>query len=548
MSNDKSLPAGRQAGNDRTGGDVAGNQSAPMDSHHSIIKSGSIIAGGTLSSRILGFIRDIILARILGTGLKADAFFVATKIPNLFRDLVGEGATNSSVVPVLSEYRVKKTPEEFWNFVSVILVMAMVALSVITLLGMIFVDPIVRLIAPGFIATPEKFELTVKLTRLVFPYLILIGLTAYSMAILYTFKSFRAPAYSPCLLNIAMIIGALISVKFMEEPVYGLAISVIAGGVLQLLAQQAALLKTGIRFKWPRTFKHAGALQVGKLFVPRLFGAGVYQASVLLDTFCASLASIVGPGGVSAIYYANRIIQLPMGVFGVALASAALPTLSDMVSNNDTEKFKKAVVFSLENIFFIMFPTSIIIMLLGMPVIRVLFERGEFDEYSTAITGGALMCYSLGLFSFGAIKIMVAAFHAMQDTRTPVKVAALCLMINAALNFLLMIPFKVSGIALASSTAATIDFLILFHLLDKRLGGLNSGLRLFIGKVLFATLVTGLGVYLGWTFVPMPEALKLFVVGTAGFMIYGLLCVWLKVEPAQKLSEWMFRLWTLRKK
>ena len=405
MSNDKSRPG-------QTAGGSTGNQAASADSHHSIIKSGSIIAVGTLSSRILGFIRDIILARILGTGWKADAFFVATKIPNLFRDLVGEGATNSSVVPVLSEYKLKKSPQEFWEFVNVILVMAMIVLSVITVLGMIFVDPIVRLIAPGFIATPEKFELTVKLTRLVFPYLILIGLTAYSMALLYTFKSFTAPAYSPCLLNVAMIIGAPISVKFLDEPVYGLAISVVVGGVLQLFAQQSALIKTGMRFKPPHTLKHAGALQVGRLFVPRLFGAGVYQASVLLDTFCASLAFIVGPGGVSAIYYANRIIQLPMGVFSVALASAALPTMSDLASNNHTEKFKKAVVFSLENIFFVMFPTSIITMLLAVPIIRVLFQRGQFDEYSTAITGGALMCYCLGLFSFGAIKIMVTALTA----------------------------------------------------------------------------------------------------------------------------------------
>ena len=193
-----------------------------------------------------------------------------------------------------------------------------------------------------------------------------------------------------------------------------------------------------MRFKFPATLKNPGAMQVGRLFIPRLFGAGVYQATVLLDTFCASLASIVGPGGVSAIYYANRIIQLPMGVFSVALASAVLPSMASFASNNDTEKFKKALVFSLENIFFIMFPTSIITMLLAMPMIRVLFQRGQFDEYSTAITSGALVCYCLGLFSFGAIKIMVTAFHAMQDTRTPVKVAALCLMINAALNFILI--------------------------------------------------------------------------------------------------------------
>jgi putative peptidoglycan lipid II flippase len=319
-----------------------------------------------------------------------------------------------------------------------------------------------------------------------------------------------------------------------------LAISVLVGGVLQLFAQQSALIRTGMRFKIPKTLKHPGALHVGRLFLPRLFGAGVYQATVLLDTFCASLASIVGPGGVSAIYYANRIIQLPMGVFSVALASAALPSLANFVSSNDTEKFKKALVFSLENIFFIMFPTSIITMLLSVPLIRVLFQRGQFDEYSTAITAGALLFYCIGLFSFGAIKIMVTAFHAMQDTRTPVKVAAICLLINAALNFLLMWSMKVSGITLASSVAATVDFMILFSVMEKRLGGFDSGLRSFILKILIATIITGVFVYGGWHFWVASEKIKLFVVGISGFIIYGVICLWLKVEQAHKLSKLLF--------
>jgi putative peptidoglycan lipid II flippase len=271
-----------------------------------------------------------------------------------------------------------------------------------------------------------------------------------------------------------------------------------------------------------------------------LFGAGVYQATVLLDTFCASLSSIVGPGGVSAIYYANRIIQLPMGVFSVALASAALPTLSGFVSTNDTEKFKKAVVFSLENIFFIMFPTTIITMLLSTPLIRVLFQRGQFDEYSTAITAGSLLFYCTGLFSFGAIKIMVTAFHAMQDTRTPVTVAGICLLINAVLNFVLMWPMKVSGIALASSVAATVDFMILFYVLEKKLGPLDSGLKTFILRILIATVMTGICVYLGWHFWPISEKIKLFVVGGLGFVVYGVICLWLRVEQAHKLSRWIF--------
>ena len=440
--------------------------------HHSILKSTSVISAGTLSSRILGFFRDILLAKILGTGFRADAFFVAFKIPNLFRDMVGEGAANSAVVPVLCEYRVKKDKRDFWQFVSVIFVLALMILSAITVLGIFLAPVLVRVIAPGFMAHPEKLLLTVRLTKIMFPYLILIGLTAHAMAVLYTFRSFTVPAFSPCLLNISIIAAALISSRYMSEPVYGLAGGVIVGGVLQLFAQMGALRKIGIVWQKPKSLRHPGALGIGKLLGPRLVGSGVYHLTVLIDTFCASLSAIVGAGGISAIYYANRIIQFPMGVFGIALASAILPTLSGLASKNSTQdmiQFKKTLMLSLRNILFLMIFVGIAIMLLSRPVIRVLFERGAFDSYSTAITSGTLFFYAIGLPAFAGIKILVTAFHAMQDTKTPVKTAVGCLLLNAALNFALMGPMKISGIALASSIAATVNFGVLSWLMHKRL-------------------------------------------------------------------------------
>jgi len=267
------------------------------DSPQSIIKSTSLLSAGTLSSRLLGFLRDVILAKLLGTGIRADAFFVAFKIPNLFRDLVGEGATNAAVVPVFSEYLLKKEREDFWRFVSVILTLAFIVLSVITILGIICAPVIVRMIAPGFMANPEKLMLAIQLTKMMFPYLIFIGLTAYCMGILFTFRSFLVPAFSPCLLNISIIVSALIASKRMEEPVFGLAVGVLVGGVLQLAVQIKPLLKIGMQFKKPQTLRHPGATKIGKLLIPRMFGSGVYQLTVLIDTFCASLAMIVGQGG-----------------------------------------------------------------------------------------------------------------------------------------------------------------------------------------------------------------------------------------------------------
>ena len=515
------------------------NKSEPPDSHRSIIRSTSVISAGTLLSRILGFLRDIVLAKLLGTGFRADAFFVALKIPNLFRDLVGEGATNAAVVPVLSQYK-EKNKEEFWNFINIVFTLGLIFLSVITLLGILLAPWVVRTLAPGFIDDPEKFQLTVHLTKLIFPYLVFIGLTAYSMGVLYTFRSFWSPAFSPCLLNVAMIVSAVLASQHMKEPVVGMAIGVLIGGLLQLLMQWIPLLKIGLRYQWPKTLKHPGAAQIGKLMIPRLVGGGVYQLSVFIDTFCASLASIVGAGGISAIYYTNRIIQFPMGIFSIALASAVLPSLSGLVNKNDIQGIKKMIVFSLENIFFVMAPTTMILFLLSGPIVHALFERGEFDAYSTHITASALSFYCLGLFSFGGIKILVTAFHAFQDTKTPVKVAALCLTINATLNFVLMYPLKVAGIALASAIAGTIDFLILFYVMRQRLGDLNSGLLGYFLKVSIASLIVGIVEYVSWQYwtVNHPIA-KLLFIGFGGFVLYFFVCLTLRVEQAQKIWTWI---------
>jgi len=510
------------------------------DSQRSIIKSMSVLSLGTLSSRILGFFRDVILAKLLGTGFRADAFFVALKIPNLFRDLVGEGATNAAVVPVFAEYLDKEKKEAFWRFVSVILALALIVLSVITILGIFLSPVIVRALAPGFMADPQKLALTINLTKLMFPYLVFIGLTAYCMGILFTFRSFLVPAFSPCLLNVSIILSAFIASRTMEEPVFGLAIGVLVGGVLQLAVQIRPLMKVGMRLKKPDTLAHPGAKKIGRLLIPRMFGSGVYQLTVLIDTFCASLAMYVGQGGISAIYYANRIIQFPMGIFSIALASAVLPSLSGLATKNDHESIRTTVAFSLESIFFVMAPTMLMLLLFAEPIIRVLFERGKFGSYSTGITAFALSFYALGLFSFGGIKILVAAFHALQDTKTPVKVAAVCLAINAVLNFILMIPLKVGGIALASAIAGTVDFLILFYVFNKRLGAMHTNLFAYFLKVSFAALATGGAAHAVFYHLPgINEFIRLCMAGLFGFVFYGIACLVLNVAQARRILRWV---------
>lgn len=512
------------------------------DSNRAIIKSTSILSSGTLVSRILGFIRDIVLANLLGTKVAGDAFFVAFKIPNLFRSFVGEGATNSAVVPILSRYVHDKEKYDFWNFLNIIFSISLVVLSGITLLGMIFTPAIVRLLAPGFLSDPEKFTLSVNLTRIIFPYLIFIGLTAYSMAVLYTFRSFVVPALSPCLLNIAIILSAAVASRFMEQPVYGLAIGVLIGGMLQFGVYILPLRKVGMRYRRPRSLKHPGLKEVFRLLVPRVIGSGVYQLTVLIDTLCASLSAIVGLGGISAIYYSNRIVQLPMGLFSVSLASALLPSLSTFASKKDYDSIKRALVFALENILFIMCPVIVYMIIFSNPIIRIFFERGAFTTYSTKITSAALLFYSLGLFCFGGIKVLVSAFHAMEDTRTPVKVAGVCLFLNGILNFLLMYPLKIGGIALASSIAGTINYLVLYNILKRRLGGFNSHLSYSFFKVTVVSVLTGLLAHWVWRMNFMfPEMIKLFLVSIVSLVFYIWLSCVFQVKQSQKIWEWISR-------
>lgn len=522
---------------------MSNNNSQTPDSKQMLIQATSILAAGTLSSRILGFLRNIVLANLFGTGLRADVFLLALRIPNLFRDLVGEGAANSAVVPVLSEYRVKQDSKEFWRLVNVISLWALIILSMITLLGMIGAPVIVRLMAPGFVDQPGKVKLAVDLTRWMFPYLIFIGLTAQSMAVLHTFRSFVVPAFSPCLFNLAVIAAALLSERFLAEPTYGLAVGVLLGGILQLAVQIPAMMKKGMTWQLTSLF-HSGAKQCGRLLVPRIFGSGVYQLNLVVDTICASLASIVGPGGISAIFYSNQLIQLPLGVFSFAIATAALPTLSMMVAQGEMEKFKKTVAFSLENIFFIMLPVSVMLFLLAQPLIRVLFERGEFNAYSTNITALSLMFFSLGLFSFGGLKILTTAFYALQDTRTPVKVAALALVLNAILNVVLMRPLAIGGIALASSLSAMIGFFVLLYSLQRRIGSFSASFWQNVLKIIGASFLTAGVMMLVQGLLKDWQVLEIFTVvllGISGLATYGLTGMLLHIEQIERIWTKIFR-------
>jgi len=514
----------------------------------SLIKSTSIISVATASSRVLGFIRDILIANFFGTGNLIQAFVVAFRIPNLMRRMVGEGAVNSAFVPVLSEYLATKKKEDYWQLANVILNLLAVVLAAIVLIGIAFSPIIVRIIAPGFVKDPGQLELAIKLTRIVFPFIFLIGLTAFAAGVLNSLKHFATPAFGPCLLNLSIIATMLFFYRTINITM--LAVSILVGGFLQLMLQIPVLYKKGMRIRFPITFHHPAVKKIGTLLAPRILGSTVYQLNVLVDSILASLYWIVGKGGIAALYYSNRLIQFPTAIFGIAVATAVLPTLSGYFAKNELDKFKKTISFSLKFIFLFMIPAAIGIMIIGKPIIEALFQRGEFGSYSTMITNQALFFYAIGLFSYAGIKILVFSFYSMQDTMTPVKTAAIALLINVILNLILMWPLKIGGLALATSISGIFNFIVLFYILRKRMGPLNEReMLIFLFKIILASLVMG-AILLGLTKTPM--YISFFGKGSSLLNIAGLISViaisassyivillLLRVKEVEKVFRWI---------
>ncbi len=514
--------------------------------NNSLIKSTRVIGTATLASRILGFIRDVLIAKLFGTGIRAQAFVVAFRIPNLLRSIVGEGGTNAACVPILSRLKAQGEEEEFWQAANCLLSILIVLLAGMTLLGELFTPYIVRAIAPGFIREPAKLYLTIRLTRWMFPYILLSGLSAYAMAVLNSLKHFALPALAPCMLNISLIISALVFCPRFKEPILGLALGVLIGGLLQLAIQVPILLKKGLFKRRFSGFIHPRVKEMGRLFLPRTLGIAVYQINLFVDTIFASFALIVGAGAPAALYYANRIVQFPLALFGVALAQAALPTLSGLAARKDFTRLKETVSFSLRSVFIMMIPATVGIMVLAHPLVKIIFERGSFTGYSTAITSFVLFFYCFGLTGYAGIKILAACFYSLKDTLTPSKVAGFALLINITLNLILMWPLKMAGLALATAISVTVNFILLLFFLRKRIGKFDS-LWPSLGKAILACAI--MGVVLWFIFYrcefllggKLLLAVKLGISILVGIAVYlGALKVFAK-EEARIFVGWILR-------
>lgn len=439
-----------------------------MSEEKAVARAAWVVGAWTAVSRVLGFVRDMVIALFLGAGVSADAFFVAFRIPNLLRRLVAEGALSAAFVPTFVDTLHKEGRDEAARLAQITFTFTTIVMAVITVLGIVFSPGVVRLIAPGFHGEASKFLLTVDLNRIMFVYIFFMSLVALAAGVLNTMGHFAAPAAAPVLLNLSMIISVgVFSTFFQVQPSYALAWGVVVAGLLQLALQLPFMWKHGIRLRPDLHFRHAALRRIGILFVPAALAGAVYQLNVFVGTI---LASLLISGSVSWLYYTDRLVELPLGIFGITLGVAALPSMSRQASNGDLHGLAQSVSFSLRLIAFFTIPASVALILLREPIISLLFQRGLFTYFDTQQTAHALFWYTVGLPAFSGLKVVTQAFYATKDTKTPFWVSAVAVAVNLGAGLLLMGPMAHGGLALATSLSAWFSVSVLFWILVRRLG------------------------------------------------------------------------------
>lgn len=452
-----------------------------------LLRSTASVAVPTLVSRLLGYVRDLLQAYFLGTGNSADAFTIAFTIPNLFRRLTGEGAMTAAFVPTFTEAKAKNDRRELWRFANYTFYDLALVMAALTILGVLFAPGLVKVIAHGFEGVEGKWDQTIAMTRLMFPYLFFISLAALASATLNSFRRFFVPASTPILFNLAVIASAGLLARGSSQPALTFCYGVLAGGALQLLVQLPFLWKEGMRFTVGLSFRHSGVRRVAGLMVPGILGAGVYQVNFALSRM---IASSLERGSTAALYYSSRIEELTMGLFSIALAAALLPAFSEHAAARDLPEMKKTLGFSLKLTSYVTFPAAAGLVVLSRPIIRVLFERGKFDADSTALSAACLLFFALGLPFVSGVKMIAPAFFSLKDTRSPVIVGVGVMAVNIGLSLALMGRLRVGGLALALSLSQVVNFAALFVWLEKKIGAMDKrDLALPAAKALAASLL-----------------------------------------------------------
>ncbi len=537
-----------------------------MSEKSRVTKAAGVVGSATFISRILGYARDMVVAAFFGAGFCSDAFITAFRIPNLLRRFFAEGTLTIAFVPVFTGYLSNKGKEEAFilarsaiRFLSVLLVFC-------AILGVVFSPLIVKVIAYGFTDSPEKYSLTVFLARITFPYVFFICLVALCMGILNALGHFAAPAFAPVLLNLAMI-GTVYGVSLFSSDqihrVVGLSVGVLIGGVLQLCLQIPFLIKSGLYFWKKAPFFHPGLKKIGFLMLPAVVGSGVYQFNSIAMTL---LASLLAEGSISYLYFSERLVQFPLGIFAIAIGTAVLPSLSRQAAARDLDDLKETFAYALKLVFFIIIPSVFGLIILRDPIVALLYQRHAFDAYATEMTAHALLYFSIGLWAVAGVRIIVPTFYALQDARTPVRIAVVSIFANIVLGVVLMgpvergwfvfennliqnaatglygiIPIGHGGLALATSLSSILHFFLLLYALRIKIGPL--GLRTIIVSVCKSVLcsaVMGISVWAVANYMIPPEGRTNFelLIGVStslivGVAVYGLLAYMVKSSEVE---------------
>ncbi|EMF1117422.1 murein biosynthesis integral membrane protein MurJ [Escherichia coli] len=490
-----------------------------------LLKSLAAVSSMTMFSRVLGFARDAIVARIFGAGMATDAFFVAFKLPNLLRRIFAEGAFSQAFVPILAEYKSKQGEDATRVFVSYVSGLLTLALAVVTVAGMLAAPWVIMVTAPGFADTADKFALTSQLLKITFPYILLISLASLVGAILNTWNRFSIPAFAPTLLNISMIGFALFAAPYFNPPVLALAWAVMVGGILQLVYQLPHLKKIGMLVLPRINFHDAGTMRVVKQMGPAILGVSVSQISLIINTI---FASFLASGSVSWMYYADRLMEFPSGVLGVALGTILLPSLSKSFASGNHDEYNRLMDWGLRLCFLLALPSAVALGILSGPLTVSLFQYGKFTAFDALMTQRALIAYSVGLIGLIVVKVLAPGFYSRQDIKTPVKIAIVTLILTQLMNLAFIGPLKHAGLSLSIGLAACLNASLLYWQLRKqKIFTPQPGWMAFLLRLVVAVLVMS-GVLLGmlhimpeWSLGTMPwRLLRLMAVVLAGIAAY----------------------------
>ena len=458
-----------------------------------LLRALAAVSSLTMVSRVLGYARDFFIARLFGAGLATDAFFVAFKIPNLLRRLFAEGAFSQAFVPILGEHKNRTSVEETRSLIDAISTLLFLALVAAAALGMVAAPLIVHLTAPGFAAQPDKFALTVALLRITFPYIVFISLVALAAGILNTWNRFAVPAITPALLNVSFIVGAAFFAGYFDPPVLVLAWAVFAGGLLQLAFQVPFLARLGLLPRWRIDLHHPGLRRVLLLMLPAAFGVSVSQISLLINQI---FASFLATGSISWLYYADRLMELPAGVLGVAVGTILLPSLSKYHADANPAEYSRLLDWGLRITVLLAVPSAVALAVLALPLITMLFQYGRFTAEDAWMTRQALMAYSVGLVGIILVKILAPGFYARQNVATPVKIGIATLVATQAMNAAFIVPLRHAGLALAIGLGACLNAALLYFFLKRKgIYAPQPGWAAFLLKVATAVAVMAAALY-----------------------------------------------------